>query len=150
MQAIISDASCLILLHKIGELHLLQKLYGSIMTTPVVANEFGKPLPEWIHLQNPVNNNYELLLKVALDQGEASAIALALEHKQCLLIIDEQKGRKIALQLGLTITGTLGVLVQAKQNGFVEKLSPLLAKVKQTDFRLSEQLIEEALKQAGE
>jgi predicted nucleic acid-binding protein len=100
MQAIISNASCLILLHKIGELHLLQKLYGSIMTTPVVADEFGKPLPEWIHLQNPANNTYELLLKTAPDQGEASAVALALEHKRCLLIIDEQKGRKMALQLG--------------------------------------------------
>ena len=70
--------------------------------------------------------------------------------KNCLLIIDEQKGRKLARQLGLTITGTLGVLVQAKLNGYIPMLSPLLDKIKQTDFRLSEQLIQEVLKEVGE
>ncbi len=87
---------------------------------------------------------------MALDKGEASAIALALEIKDSLLIIDELKGRKLAQKLGVTITGTLGVLVQAKQNGYIPLLRPLLDKVNQTDFRLSEQLVKETLKQVGE
>jgi len=54
MQAtIISDTSCLILLEKIGELYLLQKLFGKIITTQIVADEFGSRLPEWISIQNP-------------------------------------------------------------------------------------------------
>jgi predicted nucleic acid-binding protein len=150
MQAIISDTSCFILLDKIGELPLLQKLFGCVMTTQIIAEEFGKNLPGWVQLQNPADRNYQLLLQAALDKGEASAIALALEQKDCLLIIDEQKGRKLAKQLGLTITGTLGVLAQAKQNGLIPMLLPLVDKIKQTDFRLSEELIKETLKQVGE
>ncbi|GAB4024023.1 DUF3368 domain-containing protein [Spirosoma koreense] len=91
-----------------------------------------------------------MILEATLDKGEASAIALALEQDECLLIIDEQKGRKLARQLGLTITGTLGVLAQARLKGYIPALKPLLDKIKQTDFRISEQLILEIIKQVGE
>jgi len=90
------------------------------------------------------------VLSATLDKGEASALALALENENCLLIIDESRGCKLAKQLGLTITGTLGVLAQAKQNGYIPMLKPLVDKVKQTDFRLSERLIQETLSQVGE
>ncbi|PSR52939.1 DUF3368 domain-containing protein [Adhaeribacter arboris] len=142
MQAIIiSDTSCLILLDKIGKLSLLQKLYGKIITTQIVADEFGSNLPDYITIQNPQDINTQLVLGAALDKGEASALALALEQPNCLLIIDESRGRKMANQLGLTITGTLGILAQAKLNGYVSLLKPLLDQVKQTDFRLSDRLI---------
>ena len=52
-KAIISDTSCLILLDKIGELEILNKLFGTIITTPEVANEFGQPLPFWVEIQQP-------------------------------------------------------------------------------------------------
>lgn len=107
MQAtIISDTSCLILLDKIGELNLLKKLFGEIITTQSVADEFGKNLPSWISIQNPTDLVSQLVLEINLDKGEASAIVLALELENCLLIIDELKGRKLAKRLGLTITGT--------------------------------------------
>lgn len=151
MQAIIiSDTSCLIILDKIGELHLLQKLFGKVITTQIVADEFGSRLPHWISIQNPNDIKTQLVLNATLDPGEASALALALESEDCLLIIDEARGRKLAQKLGLTITGTLGVLAQAKQNGYIPLLKPLLEKVKQTDFRLSERLIQETLNQVGE
>ena len=57
-KAIISDTSCLILLDKIGELEILNKLFGKIITTSEVANEFGQPLPNWIEIQQPTDNNY--------------------------------------------------------------------------------------------
>jgi predicted nucleic acid-binding protein len=147
---IISDTSCLILLDKIGELHLLQQLFGTICTTQTVADEFGGTLPDWISIQNPQNETYQRVLEASVDRGEASAIALALEQQDCLLIIDEFKGRRLARQLGLTITGTLGVLVEAKQSGRIPLLKPVLDKVKATDFRLSTQLESEILRLAGE
>jgi predicted nucleic acid-binding protein len=150
MQAIISDTSCLILLDKIGELSLLQKLYGEVITTQIVADEFGNQLPHWITIQDLSNANIQLVLEATLDKGEASTIALALEHKDCLVIIDELRGRKLAKQFGLNITGTLGVLVQAKLNGYIPTIKPLIDKIKEPDFRLSEQLVQETLKQAGE
>lgn len=151
MQAvIISDTSCLILLDKIQELDLLKDLYGQIVTTQIVAEEFGGQLPEWIIIKNPKDRNNQLVLEISLDIGEASAIALAIEQGDCLLIIDELKGRKIAKQLGLAITGTLGVIVEAKKSGHIALVRPLLDKIRQTNFRLSEQLENIVLKQVGE
>ena len=147
---IISDTSCLILLQKIGELLLLQKLFDHIIVTQMIADEWNDPLPQWIHIQNPISIINQFVLEATLDKGEASTIALALETKDCVLIIDEQKGRKMAKQLGIAITGTLGILAQAKQNGFIVKLKPLLDTIQRTDFRLSEYLIQEVLKQVGE
>ena len=57
-KAIISDTSCLILLDKIGELEILNKLFGTIITTIEVASEFGQPLPSWIEIKEPTDKNY--------------------------------------------------------------------------------------------
>ena len=113
-KAIISDTSCLILLDKIGELEILNKLFGIIFTTPEVANEFGLPLPSWIELKQPLENTYQSIIEASIDKGEASAIALALELDDCLLIIDDLKGRKYASQIGIPIIGTIGIIVDAK------------------------------------
>ena len=151
MQAtIISDTSCLILLHKIQELELLRLLFKEIMTTQAVAAEFGEPLPKWIIIQEPKDKKKQEIFELSLDKGEASAIALAVEQEDCLLIIDELKGRKLASQLGLKITGTLGIIVQAKLAGYVASVRPILTKIKQTNFRINELLEEAVLKNAGE
>ena len=113
-KAIISDTSCLILLDKIGELEILNKLFGTVITTPEVAIEFGQPLPSWVEIQQPSDKNYQSIIEASVDKGEASAIALAIELDDCLLIIDDPKGRKFANQIGLTIIGTIGVIVDAK------------------------------------
>ena len=116
-KTIISDTSCLILLDKIGELEILNKLFGIIFTTPEVANEFGLPLPSWIELKQPLENTYQSIIEASIDKGEASAIALALELDDCLLIIDDLKGRKYASQIGIPIIGTIGIIVDAKLAG---------------------------------
>ena len=110
---IISDTTCLIVLDNIGELDILQKLFGEIITTAEVQNEYGKELPPWIMVKNAQDKNYQSFMEAIIDKGEASAIALALEYKDCLLIMDDLKGRKLAHQLGLKITGTLGIIVEA-------------------------------------
>ena len=94
-KTIISDTSCLIVLEKIGELDILSKLFGTIITTLAVAAEFGKPLPSWFELKKPTDKNYQTIIEASVDKGEASAIALAVELEDCLLIIDDLKGRKI-------------------------------------------------------
>jgi predicted nucleic acid-binding protein len=80
---IVSDTSCLILLDKTGELQLLQKLFGKVITTQIVADEFGGELPVWISIQNPTDRKNQLVLEATLDKGEASSIALALENEDC-------------------------------------------------------------------
>lgn len=149
-KAIISDTSCLILLDKIEELDILNKLFGTIITTREVAEEFGEPLPLWFELRQPTDKNYQSIIEASVDKGEASAIALAIELEDCLLIIDDLKGRKFAHQLGLSIIGTIGIIVDAKLVGIIPSVKPILAKIKATNFRITEQLELLILKRAGE
>lgn len=147
---IVSDTSCLILLEKIGELDLLHQVFGEILTTQDVADEYRLSLPDWISIQNPINKNYQKILEASVDKGEASAIALAVELVDCLLIIDDLKGRNLANAIGIKITGTFGLILEAKLSGKIDSVKPLLQKIKQTDFRLSENLEKQILIKANE
>ena len=149
-KTIISDTSCLILLDKIGELDILHKLFGTIITTSEVVEEFGQPLPVWFEIMQPVDKDYQSIIEASVDKGEASAIALAVELDDCLLIIDDLKGRKFAHQLGLAIIGTIGIIVDAKLAGVITSVKPILSRIKTTNFRITEELELLILKQAGE
>ena len=149
-KTIISDTSCFIILSNIGELNLLHKVYGQIITTVEIANEFGEQLPDWVLIHQVTDKYRQQLLEMQLDKGESSAIALALETPDCTIILDDYKARKIADQLGLHITGTIGVIVKAKLNGLIPSIKPLLSKIRTTDFRLTIELELLALKEAGE
>ena len=72
------------------------------------------------------------------DPGEISVIALAGELPDCLLILDDDKVRKVAQSFSLRFTGTLGVLVRAKALGKLTALSPIIDKIRSTDFRASD------------
>ena len=147
---IVSDTSCLILLDKLGRISLLKSLYGKITVTKIVADEFGKVLPEFVEIENPENKNYQKILQSFLDPGEASAMALALEKEECLLIIDEFKGRREARQLGLNYTGTLGILIVAKEKGLIKSVTEIIKEIGKTDFRIGEKLINEVKRKSGE
>lgn len=149
-KTIISDTSCFIILTNIGELDLLRKVYGQIITTIEIATEYGETLPEWVEIQTIVDKYRQQLLEMQIDKGESSAIALALETPNCTVILDDYKARKIAERLGINITGTIGVIIKAKLKGIIPSIKPLLEKIKQTDFRLSSDLELLALKEAQE
>ncbi|MCA1764041.1 MAG: DUF3368 domain-containing protein [Cryomorphaceae bacterium] len=93
---------------------------------------------------------YQNFLCTRLDLGEASAIALAVERDDSLLILDDLKARKLAKDLDLQITGILGVLNKAKALGLIPKLKSLLDQLRATDFRVSENIIKNLLKRNGE
>ena len=147
---VISDTSCLIILHKIGELDILRKVYASVTTTPEVAVEFGYELPDWIHIENVKDKKYQESLETQIDWGEASAIALAKEMEDPLLLLDDLKARKLATKLNLKLTGTLGVIHKAKQIGVLKNVKPLIEKLQATNFRISENIIVELLKRNNE
>jgi predicted nucleic acid-binding protein len=85
-----------------------------------------------------------------LDKGEASAIALSLEMEGSILMLDELKGRKVADKLNLRYSGTFGLILRAKQIGILERVKPILEKIKLTNFRFNDKLFEKVLEQAGE
>lgn len=90
-KTIIADTSCLIILTNIGELELLHKLYGKIITTPDIAIEYGEPLPKWVEIINVTDKSKQKLLELQIDKGESSAIALALEIPDATIILDDNK-----------------------------------------------------------
>jgi predicted nucleic acid-binding protein len=147
---IIADASCLILLDKIGKLQLLRKLFGTITITPEVASEFGSQLPFWIKTLPTLDKTLQLYIEKFVDKGDARAITLAKEFRNSLLIIDDLKGRIFAQKTGIAITGTLGIIVEAKFAGIITSIKPLLLKIKKTNFRISKELEDQILKIAGE
>ncbi len=149
-KTIISDTSCFIILTNIGELDILHKLYGQIITTIDIATEYSEPLPEWVEIVTVKDKYRQQILEMQIDKGESSAIALALEIPNCLLILDDYKARKIADNLGLTFTGTIGVIIQAKLKGIIPSIKPILNKLRQTNFRLSIDIEIQALKEASE
>ena len=125
-------------------------LYKTIVTTTEIAQEFGENLPDWVEIIPVSDKTKQELLEIQVDKGEASAIALALESENPFLIIDDYKARKLAQKLKLNHTGTIGVIIAAKQKGIINSIKPILEKIKETNFRISADLELQELIQAKE
>ncbi len=151
---VVADTSPIRYLVRIGEIDILTKLYAQVVLPGVVreellaedglveVREWARQLPAWVQVQTPAKPLGISLPN--LHRGESAAIALAEELKAPLLLIDDRIGMKVALERGLTITGTLGVLVEAAQSGFVQ-IDQVLKKLQGTNFRATPGLYERAL-----
>lgn len=159
MLKVVSNTTPIISLLKIDKLHILKELYGVIYLPLEVFNEIeaGKTKDfyvdlskfEWIKIQK-IKNKKSLSYFLDLDKGEAEAIVLATEMDADLIILDETLGRFHAKHVGLKVSGTLGILLKAKQLGFVSELKSLLLELRIKGIWLSDHLIEEMLKLANE
>jgi len=137
MRRIISNTSCLIALSNIGRLDILRALYGTVIVTPEVSGEFGIGLPDWIQVVPVSDPSKTKLIQGVLDLGESSSIALALETDDPLLILDDGKARKYAKSIGLTLTGTIGVVVKAKQSGYIaESIETIMTEFRNNGFHI--------------
>lgn len=134
-------------------------MYGKISVPYAVFNELekGKHKPyyqdiskiEWINIIEVKNKEIEQFL-FDLDEGEAEAIILAKELNADLLILDEKLGRQYAEKLSIKITGTLGILLKAKEKGLINSIRYLLNILVVNGIWLNPKLIEKVLNLAGE
>jgi len=159
---VVSDASALINLARIGKLDLLHQLYGELAVPEAVwqevvvdgagqpgANEVQKAT--WIKIHSVTNKQLVRALQQDLGAGEAEAIALALELKADLLLMDERLGRETARHLGLRYTGLIGALRDAKHKGLIHAVKPYLDALRDiAGFRLSDALYLRVLQDEGE
>lgn len=149
-KVVITDASCFILLDKIDAFAILKDLYQIVITTPEIAAEYGKRLPQWVDVKAVQNRELLYTYAESIDIGEASAIALANEIQADLIILDDAAARKFAEKLHLDITGSMGVLLNAKKHNIISKIRPYLDKIQQTNFRISPSLVSYILEVADE
>jgi len=147
---VIADTSCFIVLQKVNQLDLLRLLYNAVITTPEIAEEYKLELPPWVSIKSASDQHFIQQLQLRLDVGEASAIALALEIKDCTLVLDDLKARKEAEHLKLDFTGTLGLIVKAKRSGLIKSAKEISDQMKKFGIRVSEEVLTDILKQAGE
>ncbi len=160
MQIVISNSTPIIHLAKIGRLDLLQLFFGKIIVPQMVWKECtspGEKRPEiesildadWIQVVK-INDRIVTLLRHELDHGEAEAIALALERKATLLLLDDSDAREKARLYHLPITGTIGLLLRAYNEGLLVSLGKTLDELESSGFRLHAKFKESILKEAGE
>jgi uncharacterized protein len=159
---IISDTSPVSNLILIERLDILQKLFTEIIIPTAVDSEiralkqFGKDLSEyetaeWIKIVTPTNLQKVHNLQINLDEGEAQAIALALEMNCDLLLMDERIGTNIARQEGLQTVGLVGVLIKAKEEKIINEVGTILNDLKNiAGFWLGEKLEKKILEALGE
>lgn len=145
----ITNSTCLIALERIGQLELLPRVFATVFAPPEVQAELGRR-PEWLTVEGVRDAAVVAALRTQLDDGEASAIALAMELGDVIVILDDKKARRIARQIGLKILGTIGVLLRAKRRGVIAAIHPMLTALQETGFRMTAGLYGEALRLAGE
>ena len=162
---VVADAGPLIGLARIGRVSLLTSLYGSVVIPDRVLTELhvdsdrpgaralsaalaaGAIRPQAL----PEGSAAELArLCLLLDAGEASAILLAEQMTCRFLLIDERRGRQIARARGIPVVGLAGVLLAAKRSGLLPSVASTLADLSREGYRLSDALVSEVLRLAGE
>jgi len=147
---VITDTSRLIVLDKINGFDILHKTFANIVTTSEIQKEYGLELPSWLQVREVKDVMLKEVLSASVDEGEASAIALAMETSNPILILDDLKGRKLASQMSLDFIGTLGLLIKAKEYGVIPAVRPYIEKMQTTNFRISPSLVNLILEKTGE
>jgi predicted nucleic acid-binding protein len=154
---VISDTSPILYLLLINQLDLLPRLYSTLIIpdvvqaemqatgAPVVLQEWIAKPPQWLEIRTVSPGNYAPLQR--LQAGEQAAIFLAQSLQANLLIVDDLAARQIAQQLGIKITGLLGILGEAARRKWIDFPETLKQLLQTTNFRVSPQLVEDLLKE---
>jgi len=156
---VISDSSPLISLAATGKLSILENLYKEIYVPTAVYEEvarsdkpFSRELKIFLNgrVKNVKNKMAVEILLSDIGSGESETIVLALEQHPDLVLIDDLKARKFAKIRGLEITGTMGVLLEAKKEGLIKNIKPLLSELLLINIRISTKIIQITLQAAHE
>lgn len=145
---IVSDASPLIHLSAVNRLHLVPDLVGTVIIPPAVFDEItvqgmGKPGARevleaaWVKVVTCKDAHLLARFKAELDAGEAEALTLAIELKADVVLMDERLGRSVASRERITTIGLLGLLVEAKDYGLIQHVTPEMDALRHSGFYIA-------------
>jgi uncharacterized protein len=159
MLKVVSNTTPLLALMKINKLEILREVYGAIHIPYAVYKEIEKGKAkdfyidlkshEWIHI-GFIKDEIARRYFSDLDEGEAETIMLASELKADLVLLDEIMGRRHAKKMSLTVTGTIGVLIKAKEMKLISAVHPLLLQMKDKGIWISDKLLDEVKSRVAE
>ena len=161
MRKVIVNSTPIILLSNINQLELLKQIYGEITIPQAVYDEVTEKTDSacqnlknhfaWIKIETIKNPLQKKMYQAKLHDGEVEVMILAQEEpKADLVILDDNTAKKTARFLELTVTGTLGILVKAKQLKLIEKIKPLMDALIGNGFFVAQNVYNMVLEQAGE
>jgi predicted nucleic acid-binding protein len=161
MRKVVANTTPLIALSHVGHLSVLKRLYGEIIIPEAVYKELSVKQEsvckkavdsslDWIKVERIQNKMAKAMYKTQLHEGEVEVMILSQEVTADVVIIDDANAKKYAKYLGLPVTGTLGVLIKAKREGYIDELKPILYQMTEHGIYLSPKLIELCLKQVEE
>jgi len=161
MHKVVVNSAPIIALCHLGKLSLLQKLYDEIMIPEAVLREINSKCDSaakseldkshsWIRVCKIKNQMAKKIFKSQLHDGEVEVMILGKEENATLLIIDDKNAKKHAKYLGFSVTGTLGVLLRAKEEGYVSYIKPLIENLISCNIYIDAKIIAYCLKIAGE
>lgn len=156
---VVSNSTILIGLARINKLDLLKKLFSKVYIPDTVFSELTRTgntgasdikKVSYLERISPKDEKQVALLLGSLDRGEAEVLVLSKELNADLVLLDEEKARKVVVIAGFEVMGLMGVLLTAKRCGFLKAIKPLIEELKKKKFRVAEDIIAEILKSAEE
>lgn len=161
MRKVIVNTTHLIALCHVGQLGLLERMYGEISIPQAVYRELSEKEDSickkqvdaslsWIHVEKIENQMAKSMFKTQLHDGEVEVMILAKEKNADIVIIDDANAKKHAKYLKLPVTGTLGILIRAKREGYLPELKPVMQEMIDKNIYISEKLMKFCLEQVNE
>ena len=159
MRLIVADTSPLVYLVLIDHIDILPRLFEAVLIpdavqaelqsllAPAAVQDWASALPSWVEVRQVLNLPDDAAFR-SLGEGERAAIALALSIHADLVLIDERKGTQVAMNRGLEVTGTLGILQRAARRGLLN-LEDAFDRLKRTNFRYRQEIMDKLLDQIG-
>ena len=160
MPKAISNTSPLLYLYRVQAIEWLPRLFDEVWTPEAVKSEllagrskgYDVPNPDdyaWLRIVDPKSMPSEWLA-LDLGTGEIAAMALALENREHVILLDDGLARRTAQVAGLQVWGTLKVLLEAKSQGLVKQIAPYVANLSEAGMWVSAEVKERILALAGE
>jgi predicted nucleic acid-binding protein len=159
---VVADAGPLIASARIGRFDLLRRVFDHVIIPQAVYDEVvvkgsGRPgsdetqraLGDWVEVASVKSTAMARSLATKLGQGESEAIALAVELSADMILLDDSKARATANFMGLRVSGTVGVLIQAHRSGLLSDLRQALDNLRANGFRIDDEVYRRVLSLSG-